>query len=65
MTRPGVTPRYYAWKDNCKADTRGIALWGKTGLIAHLTYTEARRLADKLHDMADRLEATEQPKENK
>lgn len=54
---PGVTARRYVWKDLNRSTTPGIALWGKAGMAAWLTYTDARVLADRLHDMADKLEA--------
>lgn len=65
MTRPGLTARYYAWKNHGRADLPGIALWGMGGLTAHLTPAEARKLADKLHDMADRLDAAREPQKDK
>lgn len=53
--RPTVQPRLYAWKDKAGNETPGIGLWGRRILAAHLTDTEARSLADKLHDLADDL----------
>ncbi|MFJ6453781.1 hypothetical protein [Paenarthrobacter sp. NPDC091669] len=50
--RPHIRARKYAWKDKAGNETPGISLWGRN-LAAHLTYDEARRLADKLHDLVD------------
>jgi hypothetical protein len=58
--RPFVKVRNWTWKDQERQATPGLALWGKNGLTAHLTCTEARTLADKLHDMADQLEARQE-----
>lgn len=56
-TRPALTARYWTWKDHDRNETPGVGLWSGNGrLKAHLTYAEARALADQLHDMADRLE---------
>jgi hypothetical protein len=56
IKRPAVRARNWAWKDHDRNETPGIALWGSKGLTAHLTYTEARTLADALHDLVDALE---------
>jgi hypothetical protein len=53
MSRPGVKARTWAWKAKDKTETPGIALWGRKGLTAHLTYNEARTLADSIHDLCD------------
>lgn len=53
MKHPGVTARRYAWKEQDRSETPGIALWGKSGITAWLTYTDARAIADRLHDLAD------------
>lgn len=37
--------------------TPGIKLGGAGGIAAHLTPGEARTLADKLHDLADKMES--------
>lgn len=50
--RPHIRARKYVWKDKAGNETPGISLWGRN-LAAHLTYDEARCLADKLHDLAD------------
>lgn len=56
--RPVLKARYWIWKDRERNETPGIGLWDKSSQVkAHLTAAEARQLADKLHDMADHLEA--------
>lgn len=54
--RPKVYARAWAWKDASRNETPGVALFRGNALQAHLTPTEARTLADTLHDMADRIE---------
>lgn len=52
--RPGVKPKPWIWRDEQRNETPGIALNHRAkGLVAHLTYTEARTLADRLHDLCD------------
>lgn len=47
-------PRPWIWKDEQRNETPGIALWHpKKGLIGHYTPTEARSLADRIHDLCD------------
>lgn len=55
--RPQVYTRLWAWKDANRNETPGVAIFRGNDLQAHLTPTEARTLADKLHDMADKVEA--------
>ena len=50
--RPRIRARKYIWRDQSGNETPGISLWGRN-LAAHLTYDEARHLADKLHDLVD------------
>lgn len=61
--RPGLKPRFWVWRDLDRNETPGIALWGKNGLTAHLESEQARKLADKLHDMADKLDAQQETAE--
>lgn len=56
MTRPYLKPRNWAWKAPDGTGTPGVGLFHGQYLKAHLTPTEARKLADKLHDMADQLD---------
>jgi hypothetical protein len=52
--RPPLTPRAYVWTEPGPKETPGVGLWtGKGRIAAHLTYTEARTLADGLHDLCD------------
>jgi hypothetical protein len=47
--RPYLNAGDYVWNE-----TPGIALWDRSGTIqAHLTYAQARRMADRLHDLCD------------
>lgn len=59
--RPTVEPRQYAWRDKDRNETPGIALWGRRGLSAHLTYTECYALADRLIDLCDAAGNPEEP----
>lgn len=53
--RPTINARYWTWKDRDQNETPGVGLFSGSFLKAHLTPTEARALADQLHDMADRI----------
>lgn len=61
MNRPSLNARYWGWRDPEGNEAPGVGLFRGRDLKAHLTYTEARKLADKLHDMADTLEARQEP----
>lgn len=54
--RPKVTA--YAWDRGKPAEVRGAMVSG-TSNRAFTPETDLRRIADELHDHADRLEATE------
>ena len=54
--RPSLRLQRWAWRSPGAPDLPGIGLFRGTRTQAHLTPDEARTLADKLHDMADRLE---------
>ena len=58
--RPQLKPRRWTWMDG-DDPTPGVALWGRKGLTAHMTYPEARRLADTLHDLCDANGNTSHP----
>ncbi|BCW76262.1 hypothetical protein [Arthrobacter sp. NicSoilB11] len=60
-TPPFLKPRFWEWKDQNGTGTRGVGLFRGADLKAHLTPAQARTLADKLHDMADRIESKETP----
>ena len=60
-TPPFLKARYWDWKDQDGRGTRGVGLFRGADLKAHLTPTQARTLADTLHDMADRIESKETP----
>lgn len=54
-SRRTATPNIYDWWEGDKA-TPGIALMSnRNRRVAHYTETEARALADQLHDLCDYL----------
>ncbi|WP_426998176.1 hypothetical protein [Pseudarthrobacter sp. N5] len=57
MTRPSVKPRRWTWKDAEGIHTPGIALMQGRSVKAHLTITEARAFADRIHDLCDEADA--------
>lgn len=57
--RPYATVRAWPWKSPGAPDVPGIGIFHGRKLQAHLTPTEARTMADLLHDLADRLDRTE------
>ncbi|GAA1363032.1 hypothetical protein GCM10009596_23480 [Arthrobacter rhombi] len=60
--RPGVKPKPWTWRDEQRNETPGIALTNRAkGLVSHLTYPEARTLADQLHDLCDANGEPEHP----
>ena len=54
--RPSVHAKKYNWQTPQGETIPGIALMHRHKVLAHMTPEEARSMADKLHDMADRLE---------
>lgn len=56
--RPYVTPRAWVWHQGDDLRIPGIGLMRGPDIRAHLTPTEARKLADRLHDLADKLDTT-------
>ena len=55
--RPFLEIRRYTWKAKDGTETPGVALKFGNQVKAHLTPAEARTMADKLHDYADRAES--------
>jgi len=55
--RPFLKARYWTWRDPDANTTPGVGFFTGKQIQAHLTPAEARTLADKLHDMADQIEA--------
>lgn len=51
--RPYLKPRRWTWKDADGSETPGLGLMRGQSVRAHLTWTEARTLADKIHDLCD------------
>lgn len=51
--RPYLIVRRWTWKDAAGNETPGIGLMYGTSVKGHLTVTEARTMADRLHDLAD------------
>ncbi|MGM9474341.1 hypothetical protein ACS5PJ_20340 [Pseudarthrobacter sp. YS3] len=56
---PFIKARFWEWKDRDGTSVPGVGLFRGVELKAHLTPAQARTLADKLHDMADRIESKE------
>ncbi|MDV2979017.1 UNVERIFIED_CONTAM: hypothetical protein Q9R71_17760 [Actinomycetes bacterium ARC8] len=59
--KSSVRVRRYYWIDKTTQEhVDGVALMQRAGgrVIAHLSAQQARAMADKLHDLADALEAT-------
>lgn len=59
--RPYLTTRYWEWRDEEGNATPGIGLFRGRSLHAHLTYEEARRAADRMHDLVDAAGNPEPP----
>lgn len=51
--RPHLTAQKRVWLDADGTRTPGIGLMRGANVHAHLTPLEARKLADRLHDLAD------------
>lgn len=49
------------WITKDKRRIAGIRIDGASGIAGHLTADEARKLADRLHDLVDQLEQSAQP----
>jgi len=52
------TVRIQDWITKDKQHIQGIRLSGASGIAAHLTANEARKLADTLHDLAETLDSS-------
>lgn len=51
--RPYAQVKPWTWRDEI-GSTPGLGiLRGKGGVIAHLSWAEARRFADRVHDLCD------------
>ncbi|GAA3681925.1 hypothetical protein GCM10023081_20020 [Arthrobacter ginkgonis] len=61
MTRPYLKARTRTWRDKDSTATPGIALMRGPSVQAHLTYLEARTLADRIHDLCDAAGNPEEP----
>lgn len=59
--RPKVKARTYEWRATDGAKTPGVGISQNGRTIAHYTATEARQMADRLHDLADKLETVLDP----
>lgn len=57
--RPYLNIRRRTWAHEDGSLTPGLALHQAGKVYAHLTADEARAMADKLHDYADRIEQEE------
>ena len=62
-TRPYIgSIRRFNWLSRTTGNyIPGIGLWHGKQLMAHLTPTEAKQLADRLVDLAELIEEKEQP----
>ena len=64
--RPGRRPRLEIverpWKHPDGDQTPGIALMHGWSVKAHLDFEQARAFADRLHDLCDKADETEEPK---
>lgn len=58
-SRPKVKVRPYVWKALDETETQGIGILSQGRAVAHYTAAEARTMADRLHDLADKLEQHE------
>lgn len=56
--RPSVRLGAYTWRDLDGSTTPGIALRHNKHVAAHLTPAEAMQMADRLVDLAERVERT-------
>lgn len=61
--RPNLTAKRRVWLDADGTRTPGIGLMRGANVHAHLTPLEARKLADRLHDLADAT-GNPEPKQN-
>lgn len=57
--RPYLKIRRWTWLNVDGSRTPGLAFHQAGKVLAHLTPAEARAVADKLHDYADRIEQEE------
>lgn len=57
--RPKATIRKRTWVDLNGTRTPGIAIMHAGKVLAHMSAEEARAIADKIHDLADNLDANE------
>jgi len=57
IKRPWLLIKPVTWKARDQIRIPGIGLFGHDAMQAHLTPSEARVFADRLHDMADRIDA--------
>lgn len=62
--RPFVRLQPWQWRDADGTITPGVGIFRGNEIKAHLNPAEARKMADLLHDIADRLEAHHQPKKD-
>ncbi|QHK18818.1 hypothetical protein GU243_02420 [Pseudarthrobacter psychrotolerans] len=63
IKRPWLLAKPVTWKARDQIRIPGIGLFRRDAMQAHLTPDEARALADRLHDMADRVDSATTSKE--
>ncbi|WP_431711109.1 hypothetical protein [Glutamicibacter uratoxydans] len=62
--KPKFQVRRYEWINKAtqeRVDGIGLLRRGDGRVVGHLTPAQARAIADKLHDLADELEAEHEP----
>jgi hypothetical protein len=57
IKRPWISAKPVTWKARDQIRIPGIGVFRRDAMQAHLTPAEARAFADRLHDMADRIDA--------
>lgn len=55
--RPYARIRKHIWRDQNGQEVPGIALYHGERIVIHMTPAEALQIADKLVDLAERIEA--------
>ena len=58
--RPFAQVRHWTWKGRDGSSTPGIGIMrGQGSIVAHLSTAEARKFADRIHDLCDESEDQE------
>ena len=59
--RPYAKARKWGWNDSDGTHTPGIGIFHGQNVLAHLDYNQARKFADRIHDLCDANGDTETP----